>query len=128
VEADPVALLSAAGLSGTEPTLAAARAVIARRDVDPGAREATNLVIQRLAGGLASMINILNPDRIVLGGMHADLLAAEEERLRAGLRKHSFLQQAAQVELRPAELSSSALAGAAELALQPLLDDPRLLV
>jgi len=127
VEADPSALLSAAGLSAAEPTLDAARAVIARRDVDPGARGATDLVIQRLAGGLASMINILNPDRIVLGGMHADLLAAEEDRLRAGLRRHSFLQQAAQIELRPAELASSALAGAAELALQPLLDNPRLL-
>jgi predicted NBD/HSP70 family sugar kinase len=72
------------------------------------------------------MINILNPDRIVQGGMHADLLAAEEDRLRTGIRRHSFLQQAAQIELRPAELASSALAGAAELALQPLLDDPRM--
>ena len=66
-------------------------------------------------------------DRIVLGGLHADLLAAEEERLRAGLRSHSFLQQAAQIDLLPARLASSTLAGAAELALQPLLDDPRLL-
>jgi len=127
VEADPIALLDAAGLTATEPTLAAARAVIARRHVDPRARAATVLVTLRLAGGLASMINILNPDRVVLGGMHADLLAAEHDRLRTDLRKHSFLQQAAQIELRPAELASSALAGAAEIALQPLLDDPRLL-
>jgi hypothetical protein len=54
-------------------------------------------------------------------------VTAEEERLRAGLRTHSFLQQAAQVELRLAELASPALAYAAELSLQPLLDDPRLL-
>ena len=78
VEADPSALLDAAGLSTTEPTLDAARAVIARRDVDPRARAATDLVTQRLAGGLACMVNILNPDRVVLGGMHAELLAAEE--------------------------------------------------
>ena len=74
------------------------------------------------------MINILNPDRVVLGGMHAELLAAEEEQLRSGISRHSFLDQAARIELRPAELASSALVGAAEIALQPLLDDPRMLV
>ena len=73
------------------------------------------------------MINILNPDRVVLGGMHAELLGAEERTLRSGISRHSFLDQAAHIELRAAELDSSALAGAAELALQPLLDDPRLL-
>ena len=48
----------------------------------------------------------------------------KRERLRSGISRHSFLDQAAQIELRAAELDSSALAGAAELALQPLLDDP----
>ena len=128
VEADTAALLAAAGLSTIEPTIDAARAVIARRGVDPLARAATDLVTQRLAGGLACMINILNPDRVVLGGMHADLLAAEEQQLRAGINRHSFLDQAARIELRAAELDEPALAGAAELALQSLLDDPRLLV
>jgi predicted NBD/HSP70 family sugar kinase len=126
VEADPTALLDAAGLSTTEPTLDAARAVIARRGADPRARAAADLVTRRLACGLASLINILNPDRVVLGGMHAELLTAEEERLRTGISRHSFLDQAARVELRPAELIASALVGAAEIALQPLLDDPRL--
>ena len=102
--------------------------MIARRGVDLQARAAVDLVTQRLAGGLACMINILNPDRVVLGGMHAELLAAEGERLRAGISRHSFLDQAAQIELRAAELVASALVGAAELALQPLLDDPRQLL
>jgi predicted NBD/HSP70 family sugar kinase len=128
VEADPTALLAAAGLPRIEPTLDAARAVIARRGVDPLARAAVDLVTQRLAAGLACMINILNPDRVVLGGMHAELLAAEGKSLRSGISRHSFLDQAARVELRPAVLGASALTGAAELALQPLLDDPRLLV
>ena len=126
VEADPIALLDAAGLSTSEPTLDKARAVIERRGVDRQARAATHLVIQRLAGGLASLVNILNPDRVVLGGMHAELLAAEGEALRSGISRHSFLDQAARIELRAAELDASALVGAAELALQPLLDDPRL--
>jgi predicted NBD/HSP70 family sugar kinase len=127
VEADPIALLDAAGHATTEPTLDAARAVIERRRVDPAARAAVDLVIGRLASGLACMINILNPDRVVLGGMFAELLAADENRLRSGISRHSFLDQAARIELRAAELEASALTGAAELALQPLLDDPRLL-
>ena len=92
VEADPTALLDAAGLSMIEPTPDAARTVIARRDVDPLARRAVDLITQRLAGGLACMINILNPDRVVLGGMHAELLAADGESLRSGISRQSFVR------------------------------------
>ncbi len=128
VEADPVALLAAADIVTNEPTLQAARSVIARRRDDPRSGSAVDLITRRLAAGLASMVNVLNPDRIVLGGLYADLLAAAETQLRTGIARHSFLDQAAQVELRAAELGASALTGAAELAFQPLLDDPRLLV
>ena len=128
VEADPIALLTAAGLVRIEPTPDAVRTVIARRVVDPAARAAVELVTGRLAGGIASLVNVLNPDLVVLGGMHAELLAVAGESLRSGISRHSFLHQAARVELRAAELDASTLAGAAELALQPLLDDPRLLI
>ena len=128
VEADPVALLAAADIVTNEPTLQAARSVIARRRDDPRSGSAVDLITRRLAAGLASMVNVLNPDRIVLGGLYADLLAAAETQLRTGIARHSFLDQAAQVALRAAELGASALTGAAELAFQPLLDDPRLLV
>jgi hypothetical protein len=47
--------------------------------------------------------------------------------LRSGISRHSFLDQAAGIELRAAELVASGLVGVAELAVQPL-DDPRLLV
>jgi hypothetical protein len=47
---------------------------------------------------------------------------------RPGISRHSFLDQVARVELRSAELAASTLVGAAELALQPLLDDPRLVL
>lgn len=128
VEADPVALLDAAGLAitgPTDPALDAARRVIARRGVDPQARAAVDLITARLAAGIAALINILNPDRVVLGGMYAQLLAVTENQLRTAIRNHSFLDQAAQIELRAAELQAPVLAGAAEIALQPLLDDPR---
>ena len=77
------------------------------------------------AAGLAGLVNVLNPDRIVLGGLYADLLRASEMQLRAGLAYRAFLDHAAAVDLRPVALAHPALVGAAELALQPLLDDPR---
>ena len=92
---------------------------------DSAARAAVSKITDRLAAGLASLVNVLNPDRIVLGGLYADLLRASEMQLRAGLAYRCFLDHAAAVDLRPAALTHPALVGAAELALQPLLDDPR---
>jgi predicted NBD/HSP70 family sugar kinase len=124
-EADPKALLEAAGGRGAGRTLAAAREVVAAAGTDPAARAAVSKITDRLAAGLASLVNVLNPDRIVLGGLYADLLRNSEMQLRAGLAYRSFLDHAAAVDLRPAALPHPALVGAAELALQPLLDDPR---
>lgn len=47
---------------------------------------------------------------------------SNRERLRSGISRHSLLDQAAHIELRVAELSASALFGAAELALRPDVD------
>ena len=92
---------------------------------DTAARVAVSRITDRLATGLAILVNVLNPDRIVLGGLYADLLRASEMQLRAGLAYRSFLDHTAAVDLRPAALTHPSLVGAAELALQPLLDDPR---
>jgi len=124
-EADPKALLEAAGGRGAGRTLAAAREVVAAAGTDPAARAAVSKITDRLAIGMACLVNVLNPDRIVLGGLYADLLRGSEMQLRAGLAYRSFLDHAAAVDLRPAALAHPALVGAAELALQPLLDDPR---
>jgi predicted NBD/HSP70 family sugar kinase len=125
VETDPAALLDAAGVSRTGPALTAARAVITAAATDPRARAAVHAVTERLATGLASLVNVLNPDRIVLAGLHADLLTADEQHLRTALARRSFLDQAAHVDLQPGGLPRPSLAGAAELALQRLLDNPR---
>ncbi len=124
-ETDPKALLEAAGGRGAGRTLTAAREVVAAAATDSAARAAVSKITDRLAVGLASLVNVLNPDRIVLGGLYADLLRASEMQLRAGLAYRCFLDHAAAVDLRPAALTHPALVGAAELALQPLLDDPR---
>jgi predicted NBD/HSP70 family sugar kinase len=128
VEADPAALLAAAGRdqrSALHDLLATARALIRAAAHDPVARAATATVVDHLATGLASLVNLLNPDRIVLGGLLADLLAAHNTQLQRLLAERSFLDQAAAVALHPEQLPSPALLGAAELALQPLLNDPQ---
>ena len=99
--------------------------MVATAATDSAARAAVSRITDRLGAGLASLVNVLNPDRIVLGGLYAYLLRASEMQLRAGLAYRSFLDHAAAVDLRPTALTHSALVGAAELALQPLLDDPR---
>ena len=83
------------------------------------------VVTRRLASGLATLVNVLNPDRIVLAGLYADLLASHGDLLRSHLSAQSFLDQAAHVDLRPGLLASPSLVGAAELAFRDLLTDPR---
>ena len=128
VETDSAALLAAAGVVPDGPTLTAARAVIEAMSTTPSARAAVSSVTEHLGAGLASLVNVLNPDRIVLGGLYADLLRAQTEELHAALTRRSFLDQAAQVEIRSGSLTHPSLTGAAELALQPVLTNPRQLL
>jgi predicted NBD/HSP70 family sugar kinase len=128
VEADPTALLAAAGRdhrAAPHDVVADARALIHAAGHDPVAGAATDRVVDRLATGLAGLVNLFNPDRIVLGGLLADLLADHRPKLQGLLAERSFLDQAAAVALHAERLASPALLGAAELALQPLLDDPQ---
>ncbi|WP_407675456.1 ROK family protein [Peterkaempfera griseoplana] len=127
VEADPPALLAAAGVTPgpAEPLLEAARAVVRAASHDPVARAAVDRVVECLGAGLAGMVNILNPDRIVLGGIHLDLLAAAPERLPAVVAERCLWGRSAGVPVLPAALERPDLTGAAELAWQPFLDDPQ---
>ncbi len=99
-----------------------------RRTTDREARAAVRRVSDRLGGALAALVNLFNPDRIVLGGLFADIRGAMPERLAETVRRRSFLDAASQVPIVPAALGEDAiLLGAGELALQPVLDDPRCL-
>lgn len=127
VETDPLALLAAAG---REPgpagsLLAQARDLVrAEYAADPAVRSATRALIDRLGLGLAGLVNILNPDRIILGGLHRWLLEADPGRLRAVVEQRSLWGRSGSVPLLPCSLDHSSLVGAAELAWQPVLDDP----
>lgn len=87
-------------------------------------RAAADLLIDRLGLGLAGLVNILNPDRIVLGGLHRALLEADPERLRAVVADRSLWGRSGGVPILPCSLDHNSLVGAAELAWQPVLDDP----
>jgi predicted NBD/HSP70 family sugar kinase len=123
-EADPRALLRAAGRSDAQTTGLEYRARVVLADAaagDPAARAAVDTVAGRVGAGLAVLVNLLDPDRIVLGGLLARLLAAAPGTLGRALHERSFLERAVAVPVVPAALPAPALLGAAELALAPLL-------
>ncbi|MFI6345680.1 ROK family protein [Streptomyces sp. NPDC050560] len=126
VEADPVAFCADTGhpLAPGDSPLRHAEALIRRTPAAPVVREATAAMIDRLGLGLAGLVNILNPDRIVLGGFHADLLRADPDRLGAAVADHTLWGRGGRVPLLPCALDHPSLVGAAELAWQPVLDDP----
>ncbi|MGG8406356.1 ROK family protein, partial [Streptomyces sp. 12297] len=129
VEADPLAFLTAAGRTpGPEVSLLQQARDLLRseyaRPADPAVRHAAEELIDRLGLGLAGLVNILNPDRIILGGLHRELLDADPERLRAVVADRSLWGRSGGVPILPCTLDHNSLVGAAELAWQPVLDDP----
>ena len=127
VEADPPALLAAAGREAVpgRSTADQARAVFADAAAgDARARAAIDHVVYRLGLGIAGVINILNPDRVVLGAFHSALLAAAPDRLPAVVAHRSHWGRCGEIAILPAALERPELAGAAELAWAPVLADP----
>ncbi|AJE43968.1 ROK family protein [Streptomyces nodosus] len=127
VEADPLAFLEAAGRdAGPEVSLLQQSndLIRTRYRTDPAVRAAVELLIDRLGLGLAGLVNILNPDRIILGGLHRTLLDADPERLRAVVADRSLWGRSGGVPILACTLDHNSLVGAAELAWQPVLDDP----
>ncbi|MDQ1012375.1 ROK family protein [Streptomyces sp. NPDC002867] len=126
VEADPLAFLTATGRDlGPEVSLLQQSRDLLRGEYDdPAVRRAAEELIDRLGLGLAGLVNILNPDRIILGGLHRELLEADPERLRAVVADRSLWGRSGGVPILPCTLDHNSLVGAAELAWQPVLDDP----
>jgi hypothetical protein len=128
VETDAASFLAAAGHqpapAGGGTDLARAIGMLRHRWPDPAVRAAAAALIERLAVGLAGLVNVLNPDRILLGGLHRYLLEADPAGLRAAVASRSPWGRSVGVPLVPAALEQSVLIGAAELAWQPVLDSP----
>lgn len=124
VEADPLALLTAVGREAGPFLAERAEDLIRDEYHDPAVREAAGVLIDRLGLGLASLVNILNPDRIILGGLHRHLLAADPGRLHEAVAGRILWGRGGAVPIQPCTLDHNSLVGAAELAWQPVLDDP----
>ncbi len=108
-----------AGRAGVDRVLADAA------EGSPTALAALGYVGRWLGIGLGSLVNILNPRIIVLGGPHGRIYPFVREILEAELAAHSLPAPRAEVRVVPAALGVDApLVGAAELAFEPLLADP----
>jgi predicted NBD/HSP70 family sugar kinase len=119
------ALLSRAGypLDGGRPAL---DAVIA--DAAAGRSEALRAIDETgfwLSLGLAGLVNILNPRRVVLGGFFARIHPFLHEAVERGLDRFALVAPRQLVSVVPSTLGVDApLLGAAEQAFEPLLADP----
>jgi predicted NBD/HSP70 family sugar kinase len=130
VEADAGRFLALAGQAPApgQPVLRQAIDVLAGGyPADPRVRAAADGVAARLGLGLAGLINVVNPDRVLLGGLYGPLLAAAPDQLRAAVAAGSPWGSGAAIPLESCALEHAGLIGAAEVAWQPVLDNPALL-
>lgn len=78
-----------------------------------------------LAIGIAGLVNVFDPDTVVLGGLFARVLPAIRAQLDVELADRRYLAARRDVAVVGAALGPQAVTvGAAELAFGPLLDDP----
>jgi predicted NBD/HSP70 family sugar kinase len=92
---------------------------------NPATLEALGGLGRWLGFGLAGLVNLLDPERIALGGLFGRLHPFVADAIADELGRRRMTQAREPVAIVPAELGPDApLVGAAELALASLLDDP----
>jgi predicted NBD/HSP70 family sugar kinase len=119
------ALLRLAGRpeAPSDEVTAAVFAEARRRDA--GALAAVRGVAESLGRALASLVNTLNPQRVMLGGYLAELLDIARPEIELALKEYALEAPGRHVQLVPPSFGAdSALLGAAELAFADLLADP----
>lgn len=129
----------ARGCLETEVTRAELLAVLGLDQVGPdelgealrvrGAEPAVAAVVARqldqLGRAIANLVNLVNPELVVLGGFLGPLYAADPGRLESAVRATAMTGPSEDVQFVRSELGGDLLAvGAAELAFAPLLADP----
>jgi predicted NBD/HSP70 family sugar kinase len=99
--------------------------ILALQDVQAPVIGSLDDVAHFLGLGLASIVNLVNPRLVIIGGLLREIIPLAGDVVRASLDDAALTAPAEQVLLRVPELGGDAvLIGAAELALQSLLDDP----
>jgi predicted NBD/HSP70 family sugar kinase len=108
------------------PTDAATAAVFAdARRNDSAALRAVRGVAESLGRTIASLVNTLNPERVMLGGYLSELLDIARPEVEYALREFALEAPGRKVQLsHPTFGADSALLGAAELAFAGLFADP----
>jgi predicted NBD/HSP70 family sugar kinase len=118
------AILGAAGRSGSGREAVDAVVDAARRG-DVSAQEALRQVGDWLGFGIANLINIFNPEMVVMGGMLRGVYLGAATQVRSRLRTMALAASLEGVKLRTPLLGEDApLIGAAELGFARLLTDP----
>ncbi len=116
------AVIAAAGLDPEHDDIAAV--VAAWHAGDREARGGLRRVGRWLGLGLANLVNLFNPEIVVLGGMLSDIYPLVEPEVQAAMAA-ALSAPREQVRVVPPALGrDSALVGAAEAAFAALLDDP----
>jgi predicted NBD/HSP70 family sugar kinase len=89
------------------------------------AKKILNRQIDSLGAGIASYVNIFNPEVVVLAGFLSSLFHYDSERLIARVKEGSLNASQERVVIRPGELGEDLLMiGAAELPFHQVLDNP----
>ena len=95
------------------------------RDGDEQALAAFDQVGRWLGRGVAGLVNVLNPQLVVLGGLFQRIYPFIEPAMRSEVERLTLRPSAAVVNIKSSSLGVDApLLGAAELAFERLLDDP----
>lgn len=89
---------------------------------DPDARAALTALLPAFAAGVATLLSLFNPGRIILDGVFAHLLRHAESELRTAIAYRRPVMSHGSVDLVPAELGTRGpLLGAAEAAVDAFL-------
>ena len=119
------ALLGAAGYDGPPSAERVRELLIQAHAGQQRPLEAVATVARALGRGLAGLVNILNPQLVVLGGSLSDVLTLARAEIETAMEHYSLDPPFETVRLaHPGLGDDSALLGAAEVALTDLLDDP----
>ena len=89
---------------------------------DPAVAELVHRQLEFLSTSLRNMVNVLNPEMIVLGGFLAAVFAIDPQFLESRVKAQTLAASFEGLTIRAAELGSDLLfIGAAELAFEGLL-------
>jgi predicted NBD/HSP70 family sugar kinase len=124
-EAGEDAVLVACGREAGGGRAALLEVFAAASQGEPRALDGLHEIAIWVARGLSTLVNLLNPDVVILGGPLWSLFFLTGDLIRSELHAMSIFAARTQVQvLQPGLGDDSSLLGAAELAFEPLLSDP----